>query len=124
MRHRVKKRKLGKLTKHRKHMLRNLLRALFEHGKIETSKAKAKEVQRLADKLISTARGGDLAARRQLHRFFGKNDVVNLLVDEIAPLFKDRKSGFTRLTETGRRRGDNTLMARLELIKKPDAEQK
>ncbi len=116
MRHRVKKKKLGKLTKHRKHMLRNLLQALFEHKSIETSKAKAKEVQRLADKLINTAQAGDLPARRQLHRFFGKKQVVNLLVDEIAPKFEKRQSGFTRLTEIGRRRGDNTLMARLELI--------
>lgn len=119
MRHRVQKKKLGRKTKHRGATLRNLSRQLFLHGKIETSQAKAKEIKRWADKLINQAKDDSLASKRRLHRYFGKRDVVNTLVNEIAPIMDDRDSGYTTLSVIGKRRGDNTLMVRLELIKKP-----
>ncbi len=120
MRHRIQKKKLGRRTKHRGAVLRNLLRQLFLHGKIETSQAKAKEIKRWADKLINQAKDDSLNSRRNLHRYFGKRDVVNTLVNEIAPIMDDRDSGYTTLSVIGKRRGDNTVMARLELVKKPE----
>ncbi len=120
MRHRINKKTFGRRTKHRTATLRNLLRQLFLHGKIETSQAKAKEIKRLADKLINQAKNDSLKSKRDLHKFFGKRDVVNTLTQEIAPLMEDRVSGYTTLQVLGKRRGDNTIMARLELIKKPE----
>lgn len=119
MRHRVDKTIFGRDTNHRKALLRNGVRGLVEHGEITTTRAKAKEFQRLADKMIHTAQTGTVAARRQLHRFFGKRDVVNTLVDRIAPLFTDRSSGFTRISTQGKRRGDNVELFKLELVNKP-----
>jgi large subunit ribosomal protein L17 len=120
MRHRVKKRHLNRDTNHRKALLMNLVRSLIEHGSIETTEAKAKEARRLADKLISTAKTNSIANRRELHKFFGKRDAVNTLVDRVAPLMKKRTSGFTTLATSGKRRGDNVAMFRLSLIEKPD----
>ncbi len=118
-RHRVKKTILSKDTQHRQAFLRNGLRNLITHGQIKTTEAKAKELKRWADKLIYRAQKGTTADRRQLHRFFGKRDVVNTLVERIAPLFPKRKSGFTRIKPFGIRRGDNTKLVILELINKP-----
>ena len=120
MKHRVKKKTLGRNTNQRKMLLRGLLRSLFEHGSITTTKAKAKEVKRLSDKLIYRAKTDSVATRRDLHRFFGKRDVVNTLVERIAPLFKKRDSGFTSIKEIGRRRGDNTKLVSLSLVKQPE----
>jgi large subunit ribosomal protein L17 len=120
MRHRVKKSFFNRGTKHRQAMLRNGVRNLILHGEIMTTKAKAKEFGRWTDKMIFKAMENSVASRRQLHQFFGKRDIVNTLVDEVAPVFKDRKSGFTRIVKYGRRRGDNTEMFRLELVVKPE----
>ena len=98
----------------------NLVRSLVEHGSIETTEAKAKETRRLADKLISTAKNDSITTRRELHKFFGKRDAVNTLVDRIAPLMKKRDSGFTTLVKTGKRRGDNVAMFRLSLVEMPE----
>jgi len=97
MRHRQKTKQLGRDTKHRKALLRNLVRALIEQGEIVTSEAKAKETKRWADKLIGKAKTDSLATRRLLHTFFGKRDVVNTLVERIAPAMKDRISGFSSI---------------------------
>lgn len=120
MRHRVKKSFFNRGTKHRQAMLRGGVRNLILHGKILTTSAKAKEFKRLTDKLIFKAMDDSVASRRKLHEFFGKRDIVNTLVDKVAPAFKDRQSGFTRITKYGRRRGDNTEMVELELVVKPD----
>lgn len=119
MRHRVKKSFFNRGTKHRRAMLRGGVRNLILHGKILTTSAKAKEFKRLTDKLISKAMDDSVASRRKLHQFFGKRDIVNTLVEQVAPIFKDRQSGFTRITKHGRRRGDNTEMVRLELVVQP-----
>lgn len=116
MKHRVKTKHFNRDTKSRKALLKNLLRDLFEHGEIKTSESRTKEVRRLADKLISKASENTLAARRELHRFFGRRDVVNALVDKIAPLFVGKKSGFTSLEKTAPRRGDNTVIFKLALL--------
>jgi len=120
MRHRVAKRHFNRDTKHRKAMIMNLVRSLVEQGEIKTTTEKAKEVRRWADKVVSKAKAGDVAARRSLHRFFGKRDVVNTLVDRIAPLFADRTSGFTTKEVLGKRRGDNTEMTKISFVSQPE----
>ena len=119
MRHRIKKKKLGRLSSHRQALIRNLLRSLFLDGQITTTQTKAKEVKRWADKSINKAQENTVHSKRELHKIFGKTDVVNALVDKIAPVLNDRKSGFTTISQVGRRRGDNVMMYRLELVKKP-----
>lgn len=119
MRHRVTSKHFGRDVTQRQALIKGLVRNLMLHGEITTTKAKAKETKRWADKLIGKARQNDTASRRVLHHFFGKRDVVNTLVDQIAPLFSDRVSGFTTLSVVGFRRGDNTEMVKLELVKKP-----
>jgi large subunit ribosomal protein L17 len=116
MKHRVKAKHFNRDVKSRKALLKNLLRDLFKHGVIKTSEARTKEVRRLADKLIAKASQNTLAARRELHEFFGRRDVVNTLVDKIAPALKDKKSGFTALEKLAPRRGDNTTLFKLSLL--------
>lgn len=116
MRHRLDKKFFNRDTKSRRSLLNGVVVALFEHGEIETTRAKGKEAMRLAESCITHAKVGDLAAKRTLHRIFGRRDVVNNLVDRVAPVFKDRQSGFCRLTLIGNRRGDNTEMYRLSLV--------
>lgn len=101
-------------------LLRNLVRSLIEVGEITTTEAKAKETKRIADKLIGKARVDSTANRRLLHTYFGKRDVVNTLVDRVAPVFKERVSGFTTLKTSGVRRGDNTKLMTLSLVEKPE----
>jgi large subunit ribosomal protein L17 len=116
MRHRLKIKHFNRDTKSRKALLRNSVRFLIERGEIKTSESRAKEVKRLADKLITKAQKGDLASRRQLHKFFGKRDVVNTLVDKVVPALGDRKTGFTSIKSIGKRRGDNTEIFKLSLL--------
>lgn len=116
MRHRVAKRHFGRDTNHRKALLKGLVRSLVEHGSIVTTQAKAKETRRIADKLISLAKTDTVERRRLLHKFFGKRDIVNTLVERVAPATGDRKSGFSTLTVVGQRRGDNTELYKLSLI--------
>jgi ribosomal protein L17 len=120
MRHRVASKQLNRDTKHREALAKNMIRALVEHGRIQTTMAKAKVVQRIADKMVTKAKQGDVAARRGLHEVFGKRDVVNTLVDRVAPAFKNRTSGFTRITAIGTRAGDNTLMVELSWVDQPE----
>lgn len=116
MRHRVASKQFNRDTNHRKHLLRNLVRSLIEHGEITTTAAKAKETKRLADRLIGMAKTDSVAVRRQLHTFFGKRDVVSTLVEKIAPLMKKRASGFSKVSKLGKRRGDNVEMVKLSLV--------
>lgn len=120
MRHRVTRKHFGRDVKQRQALIKSLVRNLMLHGEVTTTKAKAKETKRWADKLIGRALKNDLNSRRVLHEFFGTRDVVNTLVDRVAPLFTDRVSGFTTLSVVGVRRGDNTEMVRLALVKKPE----
>lgn len=117
MRHRVAKLQLGRNTKQRSALLRELVVSLFKYGSITTTLTKAKEVRRIADKLISRAQADSAANRRLIHRFFGKRDVVNTLFERIAPALSDRKSGFSQLKIVGNRRGDNTQLAVLSFVK-------
>ena len=106
MPHSIAYKRLSRTDGHRKALLRNLATSLFKHDKIETTSAKAKEISRVADRLITTAMGGDLAARRQLAEFITEPAVVKKLVEQIAPALKGRTGGYTRITKTRVRPGD------------------
>ncbi len=119
MRHRSNVKHFNRDSKSRKALFKGLVRSLVEHGSIVTTESKAKEIKRISDKIIATAKVDSVATRRLLHRFFGRKDVVNTLVDRIAPEFSDKNSGFTSITEVGLRRGDNTKLSKLSLTKMP-----
>lgn len=110
-------RKLGRTTDHRKAMLRGLVTYLIEHEQIETTVTRAKEVQALAEKMITTARRGDLHSKRQVFSFLTNDDVAKKLIDEVAPNYKDRNGGYTRIIRVGPRRGDGAEMAIIQLVK-------
>jgi len=109
-------RKLGRTSAHRNLMLRNLVTSLFKNGRIETTDIKAKETKRLAEKMITLAKRGDLHARRQVLAFITEETVVKNLFDEIAPKYEDRNGGYTRIMKLGPRRGDAAEMAIIELV--------
>ena len=116
MRHRVHKKSFNRDTKARRQLLLGVTTAVLVHGEVITTRAKGKEATKIIERSISRAKVGDLATRRQLHRLFGRRDLVNNLCDRVAPLFQDRQSGFVRMTFIGNRRGDNTPMYRLSLV--------
>lgn len=109
-------RKLGRNTAQRKAMLRNLVTDLLREGRIETTKYRAKETAREAEKLITLAKRGDLHARRQALAYIYDETVVAKLFDEIAPKYEDRNGGYTRILKLGPRRGDNAEVVFLELV--------
>ncbi len=108
--------KLGINTGHRKAMLRNLVTSLFREERINTTEARAKEVKSIAEKLVTTAKKGDLAARRRALAYIYEEDVVRKLFNTIAPKYADRQGGYTRIIKTGYRRGDAAKMVILELV--------
>jgi large subunit ribosomal protein L17 len=116
MRHLKQGRKLGRTTAHRKALLRNLATALMEHERIITTEAKAKELRRVADKLVTLGKRGDLHARRQALQVIRSNAVVRKLFDEVAPRFSERHGGYTRVLRLGYRPGDAAAMAVIELV--------
>ena len=117
MRHRKDHRKLSRTASHRRALLRNLVTALFKYERIETTVAKAKEARRLAERLITFAKRGDLGARRHVARFVTEPDVTFKLFDTIAPWYAERHGGYTRIIRIGRRLGDAGETAYLELVK-------
>lgn len=125
MRHGRKVKKLGRTASHRKAMLANMAASLFTYHLITTTEAKAKEVRKLADKLITLAKRGDLHAHRQVYDVIKDRKLVKKLFDEIAPKLKDREGGYTRVLKLGVRRGDGASLSVLELlIEKPPKEEK
>ncbi len=116
MRHRCAGRQFGRNSGHRKALFRSLVTSFFEHERIETTEAKAKEIQPMTEEMITLGKKGDLSAIRQAASFIRSRDVVNRLFKEIAPRFATRNGGYTRLVKTRRRLGDGAEMAILELI--------
>ncbi|MBR2520924.1 MAG: 50S ribosomal protein L17 [Oscillospiraceae bacterium] len=111
------KRKLGRPTDQRIAMLRAMTTFLLESGKIQTTFTRAKEVSRVAEKMITLGKKNTIAARRQASITVTKPDVLKKLFDEIAPGYEQRNGGYTRITRIGQRRGDAAEMAVLELVK-------
>lgn len=116
MRHRVAGRKLGRTTSHRLAMYRNLVSDLLRYEKITTTEAKAKETQRLAEKIISLGKQESLHARRQALSFITDRKVVDKVFTEFGPRYAQRQGGYTRLVKLGPRLGDGAPMAWLELV--------
>ena len=109
-------RKLGLPTAQRKAMLRNLVTSFLENGKIETTVTRAKETRRMAEKMITLGKRGDLHARRQVLAYVMDETVVNNLFTEIAPKYAERNGGYTRIIKKGPRKGDAAEMAFIELV--------
>ena len=116
MRHRKAGKKLGRTPAHRKALYANLAGSLIEHGRIETTIAKAKAVRPIAEKMITLGRRGDLAARRQALAYLRANEIVHMLFAEVAPRFADRAGGYTRIVKLGPRYGDAAEMVYLEFV--------
>lgn len=134
MRHRKRGRKLGRTTSHRKALFRNQATALFEHEQIRTTLPKCKELRRVAEKLITLAKKGDLPARRQAAKMLygtnlhykpargenptalDKHAVLRKLFDDIAPRYQDRNGGYTRIIRGELRKGDGTQMGYIQLV--------
>jgi len=116
LRHGDKVKKFGRTAQHRLALMRNLVTALFEHERIRTTLAKAKESRRFADRMVTFALKNTLAARRQVGRFIQDKTVLKKLFDVIGPRFVGRPGGFTRVLRLGPREGDAAEMALLELV--------
>jgi len=139
MRHLKRTAKLGRTSEHRNAMLANLVSSLILHKRVTTTLAKAKAARSVADKMVTLGKKGTIHARRlaagRLHyqgrsltqskeerkKWRADNDVVHILFDQIAPVFKDRKGGYTRVVQLGERRGDVAKMAILEFVEVPTA---
>ncbi len=116
MRHRRAGKKLGRDSAHRKALYANLTGALIEHGRIETTEAKAKAVKPIAEQMITLGRRGDIHARRQALAYLRSQDVVYKLFSDVGPRFKDRAGGYSRIVKLGPRQGDAADMVYLELV--------
>ena len=109
-------RKLGRDSSARRALFRNILTSFFDHERIETTEAKAKEISGLAEKMITLAKRGDLHARRQVLSYLMDEEVVKKLFEKIAPKYEGRQGGYTRVFKVGVRRGDAAPMAMIELV--------
>lgn len=116
MKHRTLTRKLSRDSAHRKAMMRNLVTSLFEHEKVETTHAKAKELKKAADKMITLAKRGDLHARRQAEAYMHSHTVCGKLFAEAKDRYQQRSGGYVRVVATRVRRGDAAPMAIVELV--------
>jgi len=116
MRHKRIGRKLGVTTKHRKAMFRNMVTDLFRNERLKTTDTRAKELRRVAEKIITLAKEGTLQKRRQAAAYIMDKEVLKKLFDELAERFKERPGGYTRITKLGFRRGDNTPISIIELV--------
>jgi large subunit ribosomal protein L17 len=108
--------RMGGSAAHQRHLLSNLATALFEHGKITTTEARARRLRPYAERLITFAKRGDLSARRQVLTVVTDKSVVHTLFTEIGPQFATREGGYTRITKIGPRKGDNAPLAVIELV--------
>jgi len=120
MRHRKIGRKLNRSAPHRKAMFRNMVTSLLAHEHIQTTDAKAKELRRYTERMVTLGKKGTLHARRQALSFVRDRDVVKKLFEDIAPRFVDRPGGYTRITKLGVRRGDADAVSLIELTERGD----
>jgi large subunit ribosomal protein L17 len=116
MRHNKSGRRLGRNSSHRSAMMRNMVTSLIQHEKITTTDARAKELRKLAERMITLGKRGDLHARRQAAMVLRDKKAVAKLFDLIGPRYKDRPGGYTRIVKLGARLGDNAPQSILELV--------
>ncbi len=116
MRHQIAGKKLGRTSDHRLALYRNLVTDLFKYEKIVTTEAKAKEVRKLAEKMITLGKGGDLSSRRRVLAFITDKRIVEKVFAVLAPRYMERPGGYTRLIKLGPRVGDGAPTAKLELV--------
>jgi large subunit ribosomal protein L17 len=116
MHNKIKGRKLGRTATHRKSLLRNLANQLIEHKEIKTTTAKAKEARSHVERLITYAKKGDIHHRRLAFAFLRNKQNINILFDEIAPVYTERQGGYTRVVKLGNRHGDAAAMSLLQLV--------
>jgi large subunit ribosomal protein L17 len=122
MRHRKRHGKLGRTSAHRKALLRNMVTSLLDQERIETTDAKAKELRRVADRMITLGKRGDLHARRQALSVIRSREVTAKVFDELANRFRERPGGYTRVLKVGWRTGDAAPMSIIELVEGEAAE--
>lgn len=116
MRHNKSGKRLGRNTPHRNAMLRNMVTSLLEHEKITTTDARAKELRKVVDRMITLGKRGDLHARRQVLNVIRDQTVVAKLFEQIGPRYKDRPGGYTRIVKIGSRLGDNAPQSIIALV--------
>ena len=116
MHNKIKGRKLGRTASHKKALLRNLANQLIEHKEIRTTTAKAKEARSYVERLVTYAKKGDLHHRRLAFAFLRNKQSINILFDEIAPVYSDRQGGYTRVVKLGNRAGDAAQVSLLQLV--------
>lgn len=116
MRHNKSGRRLGRNSPHRDSMMRNMVASLIAHEKITTTDTRAKELRKLAERMITLGKRGDLHARRQALSILRDGKVVAKLFDQVGPRYKDRPGGYTRIYKLGSRLGDNAPQSRIELV--------
>lgn len=118
MRHRKRGRQLGRNSKHRLALFRNLVTSLMEHERIETTEAKAKELRGITDRMITLGKQGTLQARRAALRMLRTKETVQKLFDDVAKRFPERNGGYTRIIKTRQRPGDAAKLVAIELVEK------
>jgi large subunit ribosomal protein L17 len=114
--------KLGRTTSHRKAMLRTMVTSFLKHEKIKTTDLKAKELRKVAEKMISLGKRGDLHARRQAAAYVREREIVGKLFGELSARYRDRSGGYTRIVKMGYRAGDNAAMSIIEFVRDAEAE--
>ena len=114
--------KLGRTTSHRKAMLRTMVTSLLKYEKIQTTDMKAKELKKVADKMITLGKRGDLHARRQAAAYVRERDMVGKLFGDLSERYKERAGGYTRIVKSGYRAGDNAPMSIIEFVRNAEAD--
>jgi len=121
MRHRIETRKLGRSSSHREAMLRNMVTSLIDKGRITTTLEKAKELRRVADRMVTLGKKGDIAARRRASSYVRTDEALKKLFGEVAVWSQTRPGGYTRILQLGNRPGDNATKAIIEFVDRPKA---
>lgn len=123
MRHGKSGKKLGRTSSHRIAMLRNMVTSFLKHEKVKTTDVKAKELKKVAEKMVTLGKRGDLHARRQAAAFVRDKEIVTKLFDELSARYRDWNGGYTRIVKMGFRVGDNAPMSTIEFIREATQEQ-
>lgn len=124
MRHKVSGRKFGRERDHRRLLIKNLVSSLVEHGRINTTLAKAKEIRSIAERIVTYGKKGTVHHRRMAFKFLNDRTLVKKVFDDIAPMYNDRNGGYTRVLKNGYRKGDSAPMAIIEFVQGSSSDNK